>query len=291
MRSALTFRPLPAVLGLLALLPTDAMAHGGTEGGWFSEPWMLVPLLLAAGLYAAGLARLWGSAGAGRGIRPWQAACYAAGWLTLAGALVSPLHVAGTESFAAHMVEHELIMAVAAPLLVLARPVGAYLWAFPRHARPALVGGFRSRPLRAAWRMLRDPVVATVLHGVALWAWHLPAAFNAALFDEGMHTLQHASFLVTALFFWWAMRERGGGLAVLCLFATSVHGTLLGALLTIAPRPLYAYAAPLEDQQLAGLIMWVPAGMVYAGAALALCARWIERRIPSPAPGDGILRP
>ncbi|HYH37029.1 MAG TPA: cytochrome c oxidase assembly protein [Azospirillum sp.] len=264
------------LLPLLLLLPSPASAHGG-EDGWLSEPWVLAPLLLSAGLYAAGLARLWGAAGAGRGIRPWQALCYALGWLTLAGALVSPLHVAGKESFTAHMVEHELLMVVAAPLLVVARPVGAYLWAFPRRVRPRVVAGFRSGPVRAVWRALCDPVVATVLHGAALWAWHLPAAFDAALTSEALHTLQHASFLVTALFFWWAMRKQGGGLAVLCLFATSVHGTLLGALLTIAPRPLYAYAGPLEDQQMAGLIMWVPAGMAYAGAGLALCGRWIAR--------------
>ncbi|WP_448190846.1 cytochrome c oxidase assembly protein [Azospirillum sp. sgz301742] len=242
-----------------------------------SEPWVLLPLLLSGGLYAAGVARLWGSVGAGRGIRPMQALCFAAGWLTLAAALVSPLHEAGGASFTAHMVEHELLMVVAAPLLVVSRPVGAFLWAFPRGARPGLVGGFRTPPVRAAWRALCDPVVATVLHGAALWAWHLPAAFDAALDGEALHSLQHASFLVSALFFWWAMREQGGGLAVLCLFATSVHGTLLGALLTVAPRPLYAYAGPLADQQMAGLIMWVPAGMAYAGAGLALCGRWIAR--------------
>lgn len=73
------------------------------------------------------------------------------------------------------------------------------------------------------------------------------------------------------------MHEQGGGLAVLCLFATSVHGTLLGALLTVAPRPLYVYVGPVEDRQLAVLIMWMPAGMVYAGAGLALCGRWISR--------------
>lgn len=259
------------------LLPSPALAHGGEGEGWLSEPWVLVPLLLSGGLYAAGLLRLWGSVGVGRGIRPVQALCFAAGWLTLAVALVSPLHVAGLTSFSAHMTEHELLMAVAAPLLVVARPVGAFLWAFPKGARPGLADGFRTRPLRAAWRVLCDPVVATVLHGATLWVWHLPAAFDAALASEALHTLQHASFLITALFFWWAMREHGGGLAVLCLFATSVHGTVLGALLTVAPRALYDYTGPLADQQMAGLIMWVPAGMVYAGAGLALCGRLIRR--------------
>lgn len=141
-------------------------------------------------------------------------------------------------------------MVVAAPLLVLSRPVGVFLWAFPRTKRPGLVGASRSAPASCLWRALSGAVMATILRGVALWAWHLPAAFDATLVNEGLHTAQYASFLVGALFFWWAMREQGGGLAVLCLFATSVHGTLLGALLTIAPRPLYAYVGPVEDQQL-----------------------------------------
>ncbi|HYG86847.1 MAG TPA: cytochrome c oxidase assembly protein [Azospirillum sp.] len=262
---------------LLILLPSPALAHTGEEFAWLSEPWVLVPLLLSGGLYAAGLTRLWATAGVAHGIRPVQALCFAVGWLTLAAALLSPLHAAGETSFAAHMAEHELLMVVAAPLLVVSRPVGAFLWAFPRAQRPGIVALFRTGPVRAVWRALCNPVVATVVHGAVLWAWHLPAAFDAALESELLHTLQHASFLITALCFWWAMREQGGGLAVLCLFATLVHGTLLGALLTVAPRTLYAYAGPLEDQQLAGLIMWVPAGMVYVGAGLVLCGRWIQR--------------
>lgn len=267
---------LAAAIGLL--FPAPALAHGGEGGEWLGEPWVLVPLLLSGGLYAAGLLRLWRTAGPGRGIRWRQAACYAAGWLTLALALLSPLHEAGESSFAAHMAEHTLLMLVAAPLLVMARPVGAFLWAFPRAARPRILAPFRAAPVRSAWRALCAPVVSTVVHGVVLWGWHLPAAFDAALASGVLHALQHTSMLVSALFFWWAMRAPGGP-AMLCLFATSVHGTLLGALLTVAPRPLYAYGGPeaLEDQQLAGLIMWVPAGMVYAGAALALCGQWIRR--------------
>jgi cytochrome c oxidase assembly factor CtaG len=111
--------------------------------------------------------------------------------------------------------------------------------------------------------------------------------FEAAVESESLHRLQHLSFLVTALAFWWALLRRAGrGAAVLHLFATMIHMTLLGALITFAGRVLYldqtGFAAdwgltPLEDQQLAGLIMWVPAGTVYAGAALAFAALWIRQ--------------
>lgn len=183
-------------LPLLILLPPLALAHSG-EAEWFGEPWALVPLLLSAGLYAAGLLRL-----RGRGVRWTQMTAFVLGWLALAGAMLSLLHGAGRVSFTAHMAEHELLMIVAAPLLVLSRLVGVFRWAFPRTMRPDLIGAFRNAPASGLWRALSGAVMATILHGVALWAWQLPAAFDAALADEGLHTAQHASFLVGPLFFW-----------------------------------------------------------------------------------------
>ena len=92
-------------------------------------------LLLSATLYATGIGRLWRRAGTGRGIATWQAGCYMAGWLVLVLALVSPIHRWGTGLFSIHMVEHELVMAAAAPLLALARPGGAFAWALPSRLR------------------------------------------------------------------------------------------------------------------------------------------------------------
>jgi putative membrane protein len=285
-------RPL-LLLGAL-LMPGSAVAHEGHAhpeawASWTFDPSILVPLLLSAALYAGGVARLWTKAGSGRGVRPWQAASFAAGWIALAGALVSPLHALGERLFTAHMIEHEIMMALAAPLIVHARPGGALLWGLPQSWRAALGGIGRLSPLRALWRGLTDPLVATVLHGLALWVWHAPALFNAALQHEALHWLQHLSFLVTALFFWWALlegklRQRGYGAAIFYLFATALHTGFLGILLTMARTPLYegqeAAAAwgmsPLEDQQLAGLIMWVPAGMIYAAVALVLAALWVR---------------
>ena len=283
-------RLLPAIP---LLVPSAARAHSGdihAEMAWSLDSALTLPLLfLAIGVYGIGVAKLWMRAGPGRGVQPWQLACFAAGWLSLAAMLLSPLDSLADGLFTAHMAEHEMMMSIAAPLLVVARPLATMFWALPQSWRGALGGATRLPTLRALWRILTDPLAATILHGVALWAWHIPAPFDAALQNNSLHWLQHFSFFVTGLFFWWAilngrLRERGYGAAIFYLFATALHSGFLGILLTFAPAPLYAgqdAAAAwgltrLEDQQLAGLIMWVPAGLVYAAAALALLALWVH---------------
>jgi putative membrane protein len=285
------------ILALACLAPGEALAHAGEVHWldfavtWTFDPWVLTPLALSGALYTIGVARLWRQAGLGRGVRLWQAACFAAGWTLLFGALVAPLHWLGERLFTAHMVEHEILMVIAAPLLVAARPIGAILWAVPQAWRRASGGLTRAREVAAVWRLLTDPFVATVLHGIALWAWHIPALYDATLTSARLHWLQHVSFFATALLFWWSLvrgrgRERAYGTAVLYLFATSLHSGFLGILLALARQPLYPLQTaaarewgltPLEDQQLAGLVMWVPGGLVYAAAALALAGIWIAR--------------
>jgi cytochrome c oxidase assembly factor CtaG len=245
---------------------------------------ILFALGLAAALYAIGLARLWRRAGAGRPMLRRGALLYGAGWLTLAGALLSPLHEAGETSFTMHMIEHEILMLAAALLLVLARPGPALLWAFPAGLRHALGGAGRW----GLWRALADPLVATAVQAVAIIAWHMPWLFDLALRHEGWHVAQHFSFVASALLFWWAMLYGRGGpfVAALCLFATSMIGGGLGALMALAGSPWYApYAAlgmtpegltPAQDQQLAGLIMWVPGGAWHLAAALFFLMRGLK---------------
>jgi putative membrane protein len=276
-----------------AAWPLAAAAHGGpvdAEPSWTFDPWVVVPLLLSGSLYLTGTAVLWSRAGIGRGIRPWQVIAYSAGFLALAAALTSPLHWLGERLFTAHMVEHEIVMAVAAPLLAVARPVGAFLWALPPPLRRGLGRVGRGARIRAAWSFLTRPSVATIVHGAAIWLWHVPPLFDATVVDVTLHRLQHLSFLVTALLFWWALVRRSDyGAACGHLFVTMTHTGILGALIALAPRVLYsgqtAGAAicgltPLEDQQLAGLVMWVPAGTVYAGAAITFMGLWIRRSAP-----------
>jgi cytochrome c oxidase assembly factor CtaG len=278
------------LLPLLLLVPTAAVAHGTeAHAAWRPEPWAAVPLLLLASLYAVGLAKLRRRSVQGRpGLRR-GALTFFAGWLVLAGAAGSPLHQAGGHSFALHMIEHELIMLPAALLLVLAKPGPVLLWAFPPGGRNALAR--LSRSAAPLWDWLSLPVTATLLQAAAMWVWHMPALFDRALDGEGWHVAQHMSFLVTALLFWWAMAHgqagrQGHGLAALCLFVTTLVGGALGALMAFSTSPWYSgYAAmgltpagltPAEDQQLAGLIMWIPGGVFHAAAALYFLYQWLR---------------
>jgi putative membrane protein len=263
---------------------------------WSSEPGVVVLLLVSGCLYAHGLAALWRAAGKGHGIRCWEAAAFAGGWLSLAAALISPLHRLGGALFSAHMAQHELLMVIAAPLLVLGRPIVPFLWAVPLNWRRAAGVWAATRPVTATWKWVTLPVVAWALHAAAIWVWHAPGLYQATLSSETVHTLQHVSFLGSALLFWWALLYgREGRLArpaaVIYLFTTAVHTSLLGALLTFSTRlwyPLYDSGTlawgltPLEDQQLAGLVMWVPAGVSYLIASLALAATWLREPASHP---------
>ncbi|MER9605289.1 cytochrome c oxidase assembly protein [Mesorhizobium sp. M0243] len=264
--------------------------NGAPQAGWTLALPITLPLAAILLLYVAGANRLWRRSGRGRRLRSRQAFQFAAGWAVLAFALVSPIHALGEHVFAAHMIEHELLMVVAAPLLVASRPTAAMMWALPVQLRQIFGAAGHANTLRAIWAFISRPVVATVLHGAAIWIWHLPALFEAALQQGFLHYAQHASFLGTGLLFWWVLlprpgREHARGNAVMHLFFTSLHTGLLGALLVVSPKLWYpANAAgsdlwglsPLEDQQLAGLIMWIPAGLIYGGAALLLVAFWIQ---------------
>lgn len=275
-----------------------AMLHAGVHRlpdeapGWTFAPSVVVPLLLSATLYAIGYVRLQRRATSGRARNRRHAWRFAAGWTVLAFAIVSPLHEAGERSFTLHMIEHELIMVPAALLIAIARPLGVMFWAMPAIVRQNLGGGARW------WQGLTDPVVATLLQALALVLWHTPPLFDRALGHEGWHVAQHLSFLITALLFWWAMTwaARGSALtAAGCLFVTSLIGAGLGALMAFSTSPWYAgYAAmgmmpfgltPAEDQQLAGLVMWIPGGMAHAGAALILLARLFGPRKEADALG------
>jgi putative membrane protein len=264
---------------------------------WGRDPFIIAGLALTAWLYWRGSRRVWREASArGRERRRFEAWAFIGGWLALFVALLSPLHPWGEVLFSAHMTQHEVLMLLAAPLLVLGRPLVPLLWALPARWRSTVGAIGKRRSVRAVWHTLTNPLVAWGVHAVALWVWHIPSLFQATLTSDFVHTLQHLSFLGSALLFWWALIHgrrglMGYGAAVLYMFTTSVHSGVLGALITFARSVWYpAYAdstaswglTPLEDQQLGGLIMWVPAGLVYIIAGMALMVGWMresERRV------------
>jgi putative membrane protein len=286
------------VLLLTLVLPVRALAHPGRDlvpeglwSAWTLDPWVLLGIGFPAWLYARGVGRLWGRAGRGRGIRVWHFWCYCAGLASLAVALISPLHALGGVLFAAHMSQHEVLILISAPLLVLGQPQIAFAWALPGHWASALNRAL-ARPAvpRHTWAAVSHPIGAWSIHAVAVLLWHIPSLYQATLTSEWMHTAQHVSFFGTALLFWYVvLHSRGSafgyGAAVLLVFTTAMYNSILGALLTFSGSawyPAYEESAArwgltaLEDQQLGGLIMWIPGGVVYVGAALVLLAAWIR---------------
>jgi putative membrane protein len=250
-----------------------------------------VVLVASSALYAKGVRTLWRQAGRGQGIRWWEVVAFAAAVLSLAVALLSPLATASGRLFSAHMTQHELLMLVAAPLIAMSQAGVAYLWAFRMSARRSIGSGIHS----IGWHHLTSPFTAFVLHALALWLWHIPVLYEAAMANQWVHGLQHLSFFATAAIFWWGMvhgryGRAGYGVAVFYVFLTAMHSSILGALATVADRvwyPTYAQSVqgrpdPLADQQLAGLIMWIPSGVIFILVGLALLAAWLgesERRV------------
>jgi putative membrane protein len=287
-----------AVIGstpMAAAHTSGTLTRSIAERAWSFEPSVVIPLMLAAGLFIAGALR--------RRKRPgWSGAqlgFFVAGWLTLFIALVSPVHKLGAMLFSVHMSQHELLMIIAAPLLVLSQPLLWFLWAIPMRWREAVGGWTKQPPVAALWSAMTAPLFVWLLHGSTLWAWHIPSLYDASVEYEWVHALQHTTFLFTALLFWWTLLHGrhgrhgrlGYGMAVVYCFTTAVHTSILGALMTFAQRiwyPIYEgrtsafHLSAIEDQQLGGLIMWVPAGVVFIVLGLWLLAAWInesERRV------------
>jgi cytochrome c oxidase assembly factor CtaG len=277
-----------------ACLPEAAAAHGVAfaDGRWpdrGTDPTALAILLSAGLLYGVGVLRLWSRAGIGKGVGAWRVASFAGGLASLVLALSWPLGPLTADLLSAHMAQHIVLAAVAPPLLLLGRPV-VLVWALPRRARGLLRGwGLHGLP-SLFWRRATRPAPAFIIEAAVLWGWHMPAAVELASRSPPAHAAMHLSFLGGGLLFWAALGAPGRGdpqgyaYTSAASFLTMLHTGFLGALLTFAPVPLYAgYAAAssgraltaLEDQQLAGLLMWIVCGTIYLVATLVLVGAWL----------------
>jgi putative membrane protein len=217
-----------------------------------------------------------------------SAASFLIGVLLLLLALASPIDtLADSYLFSAHVVQHFLLALIIPPLWLLGTP------------RPLTESALRVPPIRRVEQALAHPPVAWTLGVGAMIAWHLPPLFNAALANPALHIFQHLSFLITGVIFWWPVlapveEQRMAPLhSIAYLFSACVCCSLLGALLTFIPPGAYpAYLNPDDrlgilrlvrtgwgldpktDQQLGGLLMWVPGCFVYLSGILATAARW-----------------
>jgi putative membrane protein len=278
------------LLGFFIVFAAVAHAHDTTGLAverWTPTPWLWLGFAASAALYARGYFVVRGRLGATLRRGPWRAACFALAIATLVLALLSPLDAWSDGSFSAHMVQHELLMLLAAPLLVLSRPLEPYFWCLPQGPRGRTLALIRRPVFARTYRVLTAPGVALLVHGLVRWMWHIPSLYEACLRNEVLHGIQHASFFLTAVLFWWAVLQGahgryGYGIAVVFVFATALHTGALGALITFASQPWYPEQTrvdlgldPLADQQLAGFIMWIVAGTWLAGLGLALFVAWL----------------
>ena len=284
--------------------PVTLLAHGvlhDINAPRALSPWdlaVLFTLMIVGGLYVRGafrLARRTASRGARASVSGlsrlarWEPAAFAAGWSALMLSILPPIDSVSLELFSVHMLQHELMMLVGAPLLIAGRPLQRCVAGLPDVLRAPVTHALQRPAASAIWRTLTAPLLAWTLSGLAVWVWHMPALYDAAVANESIHTLEHASFVGTSALFWWGMLygrygRAGYGAAVFYVFLTVVHTGILGAMVTFARTPLYSIymgpaAAhgidPLLDQQRAGLLMWIPAGLVMTLLGLALFAAWI----------------
>jgi cytochrome c oxidase assembly factor CtaG len=238
-----------------------------------------------------------------QGAQRWRSASFYAGLAVLAVALSSPLEILSGQLFWAHMVQHVLLLMVAAPLIVLARP-WIRLWrCLPLDARRWLARGVshgeRAAPLRWLSRTLGDPIVSLVLFSAVLLAWHVPFMFDATLRSGTLHALEHTLFFSTALMFWKQVIHSPplharllASERVVYVIGAMIVSWVLAVVLALAPHPLYDFYAQqasrpggisaIADQQLAAGIMWVPGSITFVIVIFAYVHRWL---VPS-APGS-----
>lgn len=288
-----------AVLLILTVWPSSALAHSGPppvpESLWTSwnfDPLVLLVISVGLWAYTRGVRTIWSRAGRNRAVRTWQFTAGIGGFTLLAVALISPLDPLGSALFSAHMVQHMLLVAVIAPLLVLANANVPAIWALPVIWRRKFASLWRgSSRARVVWPFIARPVPVLIIHSLVLWAWHVPVLYDAAVHNGLVHYLEHVSLLGTALLFWWLVIQRGVkasigyAMGLLMVVGMVIQKTALGALIAFSPSLLYAEhttttaawgLTPLEDQQLAGAVMMGPAGAVYLIAGVTIFAWWIR---------------
>lgn len=262
------------------------LAHAGTPIG---RDWPTIAAIVGCcvigAMYGKGIQELWLRRGAGSVVSARRCAAFGCGLATLIIAMSAPVDRLAEQSFAGHMTQHMVILVVAGPLLGLGGAALPLTLALPHQARRALARMRASGPVR--W--LRRPVQRALAGGVVftgvLWSWHFPAMYALAERNDAIHAVEHASYVMVAWVLWAAVLTPDrhglvGPLGFLLLFTIGMTGAALGAVLTFAPAPLYpadmfGTGDALTDQQLAGLVMWIPMDVIVMGVALSIFGRWL----------------
>jgi cytochrome c oxidase assembly factor CtaG len=266
------------------------LLHVDVSVGWLGPATVTVGVCATGSIYTAGWrryrCRLPGRFAASR------LAAFLGGLACLWAALASPLDEAADALLSAHMVQHLLLFIAAPALLLVGDPLLPVLRGLPDSLRRTAAAPLRWRALRRASHALTHPLVALLLSSVALWSWHSPTLYQLALRVPAIHLVEHASFFVAGVLFWypvvqpWPSRPRWArGAMIPYLLIADVQNTLLAAVFTFSDRVLYPFyewhdragkAAALDDQVLAGVIMWVPMSLAYLVPAVSLTIRLLS---------------
>ena len=288
----LTVVPWLAAL-VLASTAAGALAHDGVHHGlaWSWEPGVLMPLAVAAVWYARGLASLSRAGRVDQVAGHFRIALFVAAMTIMLLALESPLDALSDRLFSAHMVQHLLLSVVVAPLLACSRQGAVFLWGLSPRWRHGLLRSWRRGRLGAVGRALLHPVVVWTAFCATFVFWHIPGPYRWALDNPLVHAIEHLCFLVAPLAFWTLVfdtsprRRMDHGASLVFIVTAAILSDLPGALMLLAPRPLFAASAAeagswgltrLQDQQLAGVIMWVPMGFLFVAAGAWVFVRWME---------------
>ncbi len=260
---------------------------------WSFEPEVVMGIALAGGLYARGWLRLRRRGRGGRILKPWRAWCFGGGLLAVAVALLSPIATFDSLFMFMHMIQHLLLVMIAAPLIWLGAPLLPMLWAFSRGNRRRLGRLLHpSHPIHRVFHFLTRPGIALPIFVVVIVAWHFPPLYDAAQGRTLIHDLEHATFFGAALLYYWPIihptgtkRRMSYAAGIIYLFPAKITGFAIGATLSMAQTAWYQtyIDAPrlwglsaLDDQQLAGLIMWIFGGLLYIVPLLILVVAMIR---------------
>ena len=279
------------------MLATAAATPGFWD--WAFDPPLVLVIDLAV-LYVLG-ARRTVTPARKRVAQRWRCGCFWASLAVLAIALASPIERLSADLFWVHMIQHVLLIVVAAPLFVLAAP-WIRLWrCLPLETRRWLAGGLshgeRTAPLRAISRAVGRPVPSFIAFSVVLLGWHVPAFFDATLRSSTLHAFEHTLFFFTAVLFWKQVIPSAplrirleAPQRVVYLIGGMIVSWALAVVLALAPHPLYGYYADLSsrpggisamaDQQLAAGIMWVPGSVTFLIVLFVYVHRWLVPQTP-----------
>ncbi|MCU7556031.1 cytochrome c oxidase assembly protein [Alteromonas sp. ASW11-19] len=254
------------IAGLAALVPFSSQAHSPFASSGQEA--------VAAGLSVLIVLVLW--CVYVRGVRyasalKWRQGLFHLAMIITVFTIVGPLDTWAEQSSSAHMTQHMFMIVVIAPALAMSKPLLQIYRGSGRYVKT---------PLKKAFAITQYPMGCAYIHAAVIWFWHIPQFYMLALTNPWVHVFEHACFIVSAVWFWWACLNatiKKAPMALLAMVFTLMHTGFLGALLTFAPSPFYGEARSLADQQLAGLLMWVMGGLPYIIAGFWMGARWYRQ--------------